>query len=405
MKKQWIDPSGGIAGDMYTAALLSLGADERMVIKGMEKAAARLGKAGIKLVDTRDGAKRLQIQFSSDRAHLKGTDANEILQKIFDELAIEDHYRVFGLKALDILIQAERRAHSENHFASDHFHVNPIGVFRTPYTDIAPRRPDPSDEREFFIDLFDKYAPGLKHLEKFSHLIVISYLDKSEGYSLEVTPPGTGMQVGVFASRSPSRPNPLSMHTLEIRSIQENRIYTSQVDLFDKTPILDIKPAIKDLDLTEETSSGWLNKKKDNKIEYGPGPAHGHGHKHGGDAFLHEAQDIIIDITGAVLGMQFLQVEPRAGLVAPLRVGGGKVKFSHGHLPVPSPATRIIMEEYHIPWEFGPLDTELCTPTGSAILAALGATRANQDVEGVKVGQSRGTKDLEVPPLKVYLQG
>ncbi len=172
---------------------------------------------------------------------------------------------------------------------------------------------------------------------------------------------------------------------------------------------MDIKPAIKDLDLTGETNSGWLDKKKDNKIEYGPGPAHGHihghKHKHGGDAFLHEAQDIVIDITGAVLGMQYLQVEPRASLLAPLRVGGGKVKFSHGHLPVPSPATRIIMEEYDIPWEFGPLDTELCTPTGSAILAALGAKREKEAPKGSKLGQSRGTKDIDVPPLKVYLKG
>jgi uncharacterized protein (DUF111 family) len=121
---------------------------------------------------------------------------------------------------------------------------------------------------------------------------------------------------------------------------------------------------------------------------------------------LHEAQDIVIDIIGAVMGMQDLNIEPEAQLITPVSVGGGSVACSHGILPVPAPATKVILEQYGIEWRPGPLDVELSTPTGVSILAALGAKEATSSLEGreiVVAGRSRGTKDLDIPPLKVYI--
>ncbi len=72
---------------------------------------------------------------------------------------------------------------------------------------------------------------------------------------------------------------------------------------------------------------------------------HHHGHSHDG-TILHEAQDIIIDIIGAVTGMELLGIIPAASLIKPVITGRGKVNFSHGVLEIPAPATKIILENY-----------------------------------------------------------
>lgn len=87
---------------------------------------------------------------------------------------------------------------------------------------------------------------------------------------------------------------------------------------------------------------------------------------------LHEAQDIIIDLAGAAFGLQELKISLSSVVcLSPVRVGGGRITFSHGTLDVPAPATAQIIEDYAIPFEKGPVDHELFTPTGAAILAAL----------------------------------
>jgi tRNA (Thr-GGU) A37 N-methylase len=66
------------------------------------------------------------------------------------------------------------------------------------------------------------------------------------------------LEVGVFASRSPFRKNKIGMNTVKILGIEKNRIYTSTMDALDNTPLLDIKPYIKDLDCFPEANDGWL---------------------------------------------------------------------------------------------------------------------------------------------------
>ena len=132
---------------------------------------------------------------------------------------------------------------------------------------------------------------------------------------------------------------------------------------------------------------------------------HHHAHSHG-DTILHEAQDIIIDIIGAVTGMELLGITPEAALIQPVRTGKGKVNFSHGLLDIPAPATRIILEKFNIKWEKGPVDTELCTPTGASILAALLKNGREKSYENKKIlgeGSARGSKILPIPPLKILL--
>ena len=88
------------------------------------------------------------------------------------------------------------------------------------------------------------------------------------------------------------------------------------------------------------------------------------------DPHLHEAQDILIDLAGAAWCLQRLGIDAvRCG--APVPVGGGTVRCSHGLLDVPAPATAVLLATHGIPWAAGPVRTELLTPTGAALLAAL----------------------------------
>jgi uncharacterized protein (DUF111 family) len=266
--KLLIDGYGGIAGDMFSAAMISAGVEFNTIKKVMLKAANKLGTAQIDIQKTQDNSRQLTINLDSQRNHLKGSEAKDILIDLFKEFSIKDIYQKFGFRILDILLKAETRAHAE-------------------------------------FNIVVKDGPDHHHGEEDHH--------------------------------------------------------------------------------------------------------HGHHtHDHvNNDAFLHEAQDIVIDIMGAVAGIQKLKIDPSAQLLGPVSVGGGFVDFSHGKLPVPAPATKIILEQYQISYQKGPVDVELCTPTGAAILAALNATGTEfaniNDYQLVAQGKSRGTKILNIPPLKIFI--
>ncbi len=260
--KLLIDPKGGIAGDMFTAALISAGADYSYMHTTMTRAAGKLGTANISLNKTDDRSNQLKIELSPDSGHLEGTKARQILEEVFDDLDIKEVYQDFGYQILNILLEAERIAHSDSRFAHLHHH---------------------------------------HHDDK---------------------------------------------HSEHNHSNSKNPTY------------------------------------------------------------LHEAQDIIIDITGAVCGLQNLDISPYACLLSPVSVGGGTVTFSHGVLDVPAPATANILKNHHIPWTSGPIQQELCTPTGASIIAAMDGwltDKSLKNFEVVRLGQARGSKLLNIPPLKIYL--
>jgi len=141
------------------------------------------------------------------------------------------------------------------------FKFKQIGVIRTPYTDNAPYQPLDKDEGDFRITVDSKYADGLYKLDKFHYIYVIYFIHHiQQKLSMEVSPPWTdGMKIGVFASRSPVRPNPIGLSIVRIKHIVDNEIHTSGLDVFDGTPLLDIKPYIKDLDAKTDANYGWIN--------------------------------------------------------------------------------------------------------------------------------------------------
>lgn len=267
--KLLINPEGGLAGDMFAAALVSAGADFKIMQQAMLTAGEKLGSAQIDIKQTADGSSQLSIALNPGKHHLGGNEAGTILEELFSQFNIREKYRDLGLNILEILIKAEKRAHAEYNIVIDGENSHPHSHHH------------------------DRQHPHHHHS------------------------PGD-----------------------------------------------------------EET-------------------------------FLHEAQDIVIDIIGAVVGLQQLNIEPKAELLCPVSVGGGHVHFSHGTHSIPAPATTIMLKEYHIEWKKGPIDVELFTPTGAAILSALGSS-LNRSIDiaaldVVSTGKARGTKILAIPPLKLYI--
>lgn len=145
------------------------------------------------------------------------------------------------------------------------FELKQIGTIRTPYTDKATYQPVNNDKGEFCIVVESSYTEGLRELKLFRYIYVIYYMHKiKRKESMTVIPPWTGnMKVGLFASRSPARPNPIGISIVRVKQIKNNKIFTSGLDVLDGTPLIDIKPYIKDLDAKCDANYGWIEKLDD----------------------------------------------------------------------------------------------------------------------------------------------
>ncbi len=125
---------------------------------------------------------------------------------------------------------------------------NSIGVIHTPYIDMAPFQAVENDSSgPFILELDERYVSGLKDLEKHKYLIVFFHMDRAKGYNGTniAHPPGmNGGSTGLFASRSPNRPNAIGIDVARLLRIEGNRIYTSGLSALNGTPLLDIKPYI-----------------------------------------------------------------------------------------------------------------------------------------------------------------
>jgi len=142
------------------------------------------------------------------------------------------------------------------------FSIKQIGVIHTPYKDNAPNQSDEKIKGAFAIEVLPEYEPALMSLEKFSYIYVLYYLNRIDrDYQNIISPPWAGgkTSVGLFASRSPNRPNPIGLSVVKILKIEKNIITISGIDAFDNTPLIDIKPYIKNLDSKEDANLGWVN--------------------------------------------------------------------------------------------------------------------------------------------------
>jgi len=140
--------------------------------------------------------------------------------------------------------------------------IHPIGKIYSPYIEIKdiPIQGIFKDDIEAWLELKKEYAGGLKDLDKFSHCILIYYFHKSDKETIEGKPFLEDEKHGIFAIRSPHRPNHIGISIVKIKRIHGNRLYFTQVDMLDGTPLIDIKPYTKYFDNRENVISGWLDK-------------------------------------------------------------------------------------------------------------------------------------------------
>jgi len=136
---------------------------------------------------------------------------------------------------------------------------NPIGHAKTPYqnTKAIPKGFSAKHEAEGTLELAPEFEPGLTDIEGFSHLFVIWQFDRSEGFELLGTPPIDDRPHGVFATRSPRRPNPIGLTVVELLKRDGRRLHVRGVDMLDGTPILDIKPYLSSIPM-ENLRRGWV---------------------------------------------------------------------------------------------------------------------------------------------------
>jgi len=109
------------------------------------------------------------------------------------------------------------------------------------------------------IEMLPEFTPGLLDLDGFSHLILLYHFHRSEGFALQNRPFLDECVRGVFATRSPRRPNPIGLSIVRLEGIEESALYISDVDILDGTPLLDIKPYVPAFDLRVQVKIGWLS--------------------------------------------------------------------------------------------------------------------------------------------------
>jgi tRNA-Thr(GGU) m(6)t(6)A37 methyltransferase TsaA len=139
--------------------------------------------------------------------------------------------------------------------------LTPIGIIHTPYGEAKemPVQGRFKADVEGWIELEQRYVPGLKDLDGFSHLILIYYFHRSDTEELQGQPYLEDEIHGIFAIRSPHRPNHLGLSIVRLQRIEGSRIYFTDVDMLDGTPLLDIKPYVEHFDRREDVRSGWLD--------------------------------------------------------------------------------------------------------------------------------------------------
>lgn len=139
------------------------------------------------------------------------------------------------------------------------FTPQPIGYVHSRYsnTQQIPKGLGTKHEAEGALEILPQFEAGLTDIEGFSHLFVLWEFDRSEGFELLGTPPSDNRAHGVFATRSPRRPNPIALTVVELLRRDGARLYVRGVDMLDGSPILDLKPYLSSVP-AEQLRRGWL---------------------------------------------------------------------------------------------------------------------------------------------------
>ena len=146
--------------------------------------------------------------------------------------------------------------------------MRPIGFVRSAYTDTTqiPKGPGASHKAEGVLEIAAEFEEGLMDIEGFSHLFVVWLFDRSQGFDLTGKTPMEDRAHGVFATRSPRRPNAIGLTVVELLGRDGPRLRVRGIDMLDGTPILDIKPYLSSIP-QEQLKRGWLDEVEARKFK------------------------------------------------------------------------------------------------------------------------------------------
>jgi tRNA (adenine37-N6)-methyltransferase len=142
------------------------------------------------------------------------------------------------------------------------FIMRPIGVIHTPFNDKdqmpiqAARSQAPGQ-----VQIYPEFVEGLQDLEGFSYIHLLYVFHASAPYALRIQPFLDDQAHGLFATRHPCRPNPIGLSVVELLGIKGNILEVRCVDVLDGTPLLDIKPYVKDFDVRVNVREGWYEER------------------------------------------------------------------------------------------------------------------------------------------------
>ncbi len=138
--------------------------------------------------------------------------------------------------------------------------LKPIGTIRSPFSHAAgtPIQPRFAGAHSGRAEIFPKYAEGLADLEGFERIWLIFFCHRASAPKMRVVPYRDTVERGIFATRAPSRPNPIGLSCVRLTGIDGNILHLAEVDILDGSPLLDIKPYVPEYDIYPAGKTGWI---------------------------------------------------------------------------------------------------------------------------------------------------
>ena len=139
--------------------------------------------------------------------------------------------------------------------------VEPIGMIRTPFLEAAgtPIQSAYGKNVEGRVLISESFAPALDDIDGFERLWLIYWMDRTNQFNKIVLPYRDNKKHGLFATRSPSRPNPIGISVVRLLRREGSTLYIADIDILDGTQLLDIKPYIPEFDAYPVSRAGWFD--------------------------------------------------------------------------------------------------------------------------------------------------
>jgi len=143
--------------------------------------------------------------------------------------------------------------------SNDEFVIKPIGIVHSPFTSVdgMPIQSAAAMEEKARVEVFEEFAAGLRDIESFEYLVLITRFHVGNSENLNVIPFMDVKTHGVFSTRSPARPNRLGMTIVKLEKVSGRFLEILGNDMLDQTPVIDIKPYVPALDSKETEKIGW----------------------------------------------------------------------------------------------------------------------------------------------------